>query len=220
MNRIFKRFKTRNTFLILFVLAYNSLFSQSNTISQAIDPHVFMDVDTWETHIGDLSINEVMHGDSVVWEMETLNKPFWEKEGVKWFRQEVILPKKFEGLDVVLHIHTSPSAEVYINGLRSFIASGYSGKGILSFAAKAGEKYSIQVKCKNGTYNSRFYNAQLVGMPEGYGKFISSFSIQPPGDGDNISQWKFKMKADDMASQIAFKDIEWDDRKAVKRWLG
>ena len=139
MNRIFKRFKTRNTFLILFVLAYNSLLSQSNTISQAIDPHVFMDVDTWETHIGDLSINEVMHGDSVVWEMETLNKPFWEKEGVKWFRQEVILPKKFEGLDVVLHIHTSPSAEVYINGLRSFIASGYSGKGILSFAAKAGE---------------------------------------------------------------------------------
>jgi len=220
MIKIVKGFKASISLVTVFIIGCIPLFSQSTSIIQTSDSHPIVDINTWEAHKGDLSIDEVMVENPSLWTTENLNVPFWEKGGVKWFKQQVTIPNKFEGLDVVLHIHVSPSVEVFINGKKSFSASGYSGRGVLAYSAKAGEKFNIQLKCKNGNYNSRFYNAQLVGMPKGYGKFLSSFSIPAPKSGIDILHWKFKMKASDNASQTEFNDTDWADRKAGDKWKG
>ena len=131
-----------------------------------------------------------------------------------------MVPKNLEGLDLILYINVSPSATVYVDGKELFKCSGYSGRGVLALSAKAGDKYTIQIKTRNGGYNSRFYNARIDGMPEGYGDFLSSFSIGSPKGGIPIMDWKFKIKADDKASQIGFDDSKWEDRKTGKGWEG
>lgn len=214
--------KIKNSLLLILcsLLANLSITGQENSIIQPIDPHPFIEINTWQAHEGDLSIDEVLAENPSLWKSENLNIPFWKKNEIKWFKQEVIIPKKLEGLDLILRIHVSPSADVFINGEKSFHSSGYHGDGILTYAAKAGDKYTIQIKCKNGNYNSRFYNAQLIGMPLGYGDFINSFNIHPPKNGIPITGWKFKMKASDTASKTIFDDSNWDIRNTGDRWQG
>ncbi len=207
--------------LIVILIIYSSnIFGQSEIITQQLEPHPYLEINEWYAHEGELTIEEVMKDNPSIWKPEKLNIPFWEKNGIKWFKQNVIIPKTLAMLDVILHIHVDPSAIVYIDGKELFTARGYSGKGLLSVSAKAGEKYSIQIKSKNGSLNSRFYNARLVGMPVGYGRFLSSFSFTPPKDGISITKWKYKMKADDDASQVGFNDSDWEERNTVDRWQG
>ncbi len=205
---------------IIFAISINMLVAQSNNLTQEVEPHPYLEINEWYAHEGDLSIKEVLADNPIIWKTENLNVPYWEKQGIKWFKQEVQIPKHLIGLDLILHIHVDPSAIVYVNGKELFAAREYFGKGFLSANAKAGEKYLIQVKTKNGGYNSRFYNARIVGMPKGYGHFLSSFSIQPPKDGLAITDWKFKMKGEDEASEISFNDSDWDDRKSGNGWRG
>ena len=206
--------------LAISVIAFSSLFADDKTITQELEPHPYLEISEWYAHIGDLTMDEVVANNPSIWNIEKLNVPNWEKQGIKWFKQEVVIPKNLEGLDVILYIHVDPSGTVYVDGKELFRANEYFGKGVLSISAKAGEKYSIQVKTKNGGYNSRFYNSRLVGMPNGYGRFLSSFSIKQPKDGIAITDWKFKMKADDKSSQIGFDDSDWDIRKSGNGWRG
>ncbi len=206
--------------LALVFTSINIIIAQPNIITQELDPHPYLEINEWFAHKGELSIKEVMADDPSIWKLEKLNVPNWEKQGIKWFKQEIEIPKSLNGLDVILHIHVSPSGTVFVDGKELFNASGYSGKGVLSFSAKSGEKYSIQIKTKNGGYNSRFYNARIVGMPKGYGKFLSSFSITPPKDGNSITDWKYKFKGDDKASLTEFDDSKWEIRKTGKSWQG
>ncbi len=189
-------------------------------IIQELEPHPYLEINEWLAHEGELTIQEVMKDNSSIWKKENLNIPFWDKQGIKWFKQEVIIPKSFEGLDIILHFHVSPSATVYVDGKELFQVSGYRNKAVLTYAAKTGKKYSIQIKSRNGNYNSRFFNARLVGMPVGYGEFLSSFDIQAPKTGNILNDWKFKMKANDDASQMNFDDSNWEERKLNNSWRG
>lgn len=205
----------------LFVFITLSLnFAQTKIITQELEPHPFMEINEWSAHEGDLTIKEVLEDNPSIWVTENLNVPYWEKQGIKWFKQEVVIPKNLEGFDVILYIHVDPSGTVFVDGKELFIATEYFGKGVLSLSAKAGKKYSIQIKTKNGGYNSRFYNARMVGMPIGYGRFLSSFSIMPPKDGVVINDWKFKMKAVDKSAQVGFDDSNWEMRKSGNGWRG
>ena len=205
--------------LILLFIS-QTVFAQEKIIIQPLDPHPFMEIKEWYAHKGDLSIDEVRKNNLSIWKMETLNVPNWEKNGIKWFKNEFVVPEKLEGLDLILYINVSPSATVYVDGKELFKCSGYSGRGVLALSAKAGSKYTIQIKTKNGGYNSRFYNARIDGMPVGYGDFLSSFSIGSPKGGIPIMDWKFKIKADDKASQPGFDDSKWEDRKTGNGWEG
>ncbi len=207
--------------LQIFVLAtVNILFAQPVTITQELEPHPYLEINEWYAHKGDLTIEEVLSNNPSIWAIEKLNIPNWEKQGIKWFKQEVEIPSNLAGYDVILYIHVDPSATVYVDGKEVFTANGYNGKGVLSLSAKAGEKHSIQVRTKNGGYNSRFYNARIVGMPVGYGKFLSTFRILPPKTGIAIDNWKFKMKAGDSASQLDFDDSGWEERTSGNGWRG
>lgn len=175
------------------VLLFTShLIAQKELITQTLESHPYVEINEWYAHEGDLPLKTVMGKNLGLWETEKLNKPFWEKNGIKWFKQDIEIPENLAGLDVVLHVNVAPQATVYINGERLFEAKGYSGKGIVSLSAKAGEKYSIQIKSINGGYNSRFYNARLVGMPTGYGRFLNSLTFSMPEEGMGITDWKYK----------------------------
>lgn len=212
--------KLLNPIFIIGILLNFQLFAQPEIAIQYFEPHPFLEILEWNSHEGDLSIEEVMTDNPSIWKIEKLNIPFGENSGVKWFKQNIEIPINFEGLDVILHLHVSPSAIVYVNGKELFTAIEYSGRGVLALSAKSGEKYSLQVKSKSGGHSSRFLNARLVAMPTGYGRFLSSFSIVPPKDGLVITDWKFKMQADDEASQIDFDDSDWEVRKSGDSWSG
>ena len=204
--------------LIVILIIYNpGIYGQSEIITQQLEPHPYLELNEWYAHEGDLTIEEIMKDNPSIWKTEKLNVPFWEKKGIKWFKQDIVIPKDLESLDVILHIHVDPSAIVYVDGKQLFTSHGYSGKGILSLSAKTGEKYSIQIRSKNGNLNSRFYNARLVGMPAGYGRFISSFSLNPPKSGVAIGNWKYKINADDDVSQAGFNDSEWIINKSGEK---
>lgn len=208
-------------YLVLTLFFWTMILSaQKDTIVQKSESHPYLEIEQWQAHEGDLTLKEVLADTPQLWKPETLNKPFWEKNGIKWFKQEVIVPKYLAGYDLVLHINVSPQAQVYVNGRELFLASGYSGKGILAEAAKEGEKYTIQIKTKNGNYNSRFYNARITGMPRGYALFMSGLNFPLPVEGVDVVDWKFKHKANDKASEIAFDDSSWEERSAGKSWRG
>ena len=217
---MFKIKSIRKIILTVLLIAVYNLNAQEKIITQKLEPHPYVEIPEWYAHEGNLSIKDVMADNPAIWKIEKLNVPFWEPNGIKWFKQEVVIPRELDGLDVVLYIHVDPSAIVYVDGKKLFNAVEYSGKALLSGSAKAGEKYSIQVKSINGGYNSRFYNARLVGMPVGYGKFLSTFSVVPPKNGLPLVKWKFKMKADDEAAQVGFDDSSWEERTTGNGWRG
>jgi Calcineurin-like phosphoesterase len=208
------------TIQIFILLTISMIYAQQNTIIQELETHPFLEINEWYAHEGELSIQEVLSENPSIWKKEKLNVPFWEKQGTKWFKQDVKIPERLAALDLILHIHADPSAIVFVNGEELFSAEEYFNKGVLSINAKSGTKYSIQVKTKNGNYNSRFYNARIVGMPGGYGEFHSSFSLKQLGDGIALDKWKFKKGADDSASQLGFNDSEWVERKSGNGWSG
>ena len=207
--------------LVFFVLLFaNGLIAQNKTFVQTLEPHPYIALNEWYAHKGDLSLAQVAKHKPKLWKIEALNVPFWEKGGVKWFKQQVIIPKSLAGFDVVLHINVDPEAEVYVDGKSLFKVRGYSGKGVLALSAKEGTTFNIQIRSVNGGYNSRFYNARLVGMPVGYGRFIKVSNFQESKNGLEISQWKYGHKAKDESAQIAFEDLAWDERKTSNSWRG
>ncbi len=196
------------------------LVAQSNLIIQEIEPHPFLEINEWFAHEGELTIEEVLVNNPSLWHKEKLNVPYWEKEGYKWFKKDIKIPEYLIGFDLILHIHVDPSASVYVDGKMLFTVKGYSGKGYLSPTIKKDGKYSIQIKSKNGDYNSRFFNARIVGMPIGYGNFLQSFSLKQPGEGLFIKEWKMKMHAEDNSSNVAADDSKWKTWETGNGWRG
>ena len=218
--------KKNKIFLVAIVLAilfYSHLIAQPDKIFQPLYPHPVIELNEWFVHSGDLTISEVLENKPSIWENETLNNEWWEKGAIKWFKKEIIIPKEFEGLDVILHINVDPSGIVYINGNKLFHSHGKSGRGVLVESAKAGQKFHIAVKAQNGGYNCRFYRADLVGMPEGYGqliKVISDFKQLKPPAGISLADWKWKLVADDKAALPSFNDENWESAKTGDSWSG
>jgi Calcineurin-like phosphoesterase/Purple acid Phosphatase, N-terminal domain len=208
------------SFQILVFVSIDILVAQSNTTIQAPDPHPSIEINRWYLHEGDLTLKEVLADNPQIWKLKNLNSSNKESQGTKWFKHDVKIPDYLKGLDLILHIKVDPSAIVYLNGEEIFTTIENYGRGVLLPSAKAGEKYSLQVKVIDGDYSSRFYYAKIVGMPKGYAHFLSAFSIPHPKEGIAISDWKFQMGADNSASEIDFIDSEWKDRKSGKGWTG
>ncbi len=203
---------------LIIILPLNILVAQSNITTQKLNPHPSLEIDTWYIHEGDLTIEDVLADNPSIWKLENLNALHLEKPGTKWYKQKVQIPNYLTGLDLILHIHIEPSAIVYLNGVKLFTTTEYFSKVFLSSSAKVGEKFFIQVKTKKTNNNDLFYSAKIIGMPKGYGHFLSSFSITPPKDGFTISDWKFRMGVDDSAAQLEFNDSEWEERKSGNGW--
>ncbi len=178
---------------VLIVLHYNLIPAQTDQVIQSIYPHPVTELTEWFVHSGDLAPDQVIEHDPSLWQNETLNNEWWEEELVKWFKTEVVIPEELEGLDVILHINVAPSGTVYVNGDKLFHVSGKNGRAVLVKSARAGQPFKIAVRAQNGGYNCRFYRADLVGMPAGYGRFLevmTSFSQMKPGAGKKLENWQ------------------------------
>ena len=106
--------KVIKAILITILLTSKLLQAQEKTITQPLEPPPYMEIMEWLAHEGDLDMNEVIADNPAIWHKEKLNIPYWEKNGIKWFKQEVIIPDVFEGLDVILKIDVDPSAIVFV----------------------------------------------------------------------------------------------------------
>ena len=208
--------------MILFI-SIGQLKAESEPVIQTGYPHPVVELKEWLVHSGDLAMDKVFANNPSIWEEETLNHEWWEKGAIKWFKKEVIIPEELVGLDVMLHINVEPSGEVYVDGKKLFSAYQKSGSGVLMRSAEANRKYIVAVKAQQNGYNCRFYMADLVGMPAGYGNLaeaITEFKKLKPPAGIKIDTWKRKLLADDQAAQPLFNDNDWESVKTSDRWSG
>ncbi len=208
---------------VLMILVYTQVFAQSDQIIQPLYPHPDIELNEWFVHAGDLTLDKVFENDPSLWQKETLNNEWWEKGLIKWFKKELVIPEELDGLDVILHINVAPSGIVYVNGNELFHAGEKSGRCVLVESAKANQKFEIAVKAQNRRYNCRFYRADLIGMPEGYGKFlrvIKDFNKLKPPAGKKIENWKRKLYVDDRVALASSLDKDWEPVKTGDSWSG
>ncbi len=208
---------------VLIILFYNQIFAQSDQIIQPLYPHPVIELNEWLVHSGDLTLNKVFENNPSLWQNETLNNEWWEKGLIKWFKKEVVIPEELDGLDVILHINVAPSGIVYVNGNKLFNAGEKSGRCVLVESAKINQKFEIAVKAQNQGYNCRFYRADLIGMPKGYGKFlrvIKDFNKLKPPAGRKIENWKRKLYVDDEVALASYIDKNWESVKTGDSWSG
>ncbi len=196
--------------------------AQNKITTQPITPHPIVELDLWQIHTGDLSVDEVFNADSnVQWDPETINNVWWEKNLVKWYKKEVTIPKSFAGKDILMEFRVDPIGIIYVDGKRVFQASQYSGNAMLVTNAKAGKKYTIAVRAQNLTYNCSFYQADLIAMPHGYAQFYDAKGkLHLHTTGVGIGKWKRKMYASDEVSEPSYDDIDWEEITTVDRWEG
>ena len=161
--------------MILFISG-GQLEAQSEPVIQTNYPHPVLELNEWLVHSGDLAIDKVFADDPSIWEEETLNHEWWEKGSIKWFKKEVTIPEELEGLDVILCINVEPSGEVYVDGKKLFAAHSKSGSGVLMRSVEAHREFVVAVKAQQNGYNCRFYMADLVGMPAGYGNLAEAIT--------------------------------------------
>ena len=209
--------------LMILFISNSQLEAQPESVVQTNYPHPVVELKEWLVHSGDLAIDKVFADNPSIWEEETLNHEWWEKGLIKWFKKEVVIPEELDGLDVILHINVAPSGIVYVNGNKLFNAGGKSGKGVLVESAKVNQKFEIAVKAQNQGYNCRFYMADLVGMPEGYGqlvKAISDFKQLKPPAGISLVEWKRKLYVDDEVALASSIDKDWESVKTGDSWRG
>jgi len=209
--------------LMILFISNSQLEAQPESVVQTNYPHPVVELKEWLVHSGDLAIDKVFADNPSIWEEETLNHEWWEKGLIKWFKKEVVIPEELDGLDVILHINVAPSGIVYVNGNKLFNAGGKSGKGVLVKSAKVNQKFEIAVKAQNQGYNCRFYMADLVGMPEGYGqlvKAISDFKQLKPPAGISLVEWKRKLYVDDEVALASSIDKDWESVKTGDSWRG
>ncbi|NOY38222.1 MAG: hypothetical protein GXO83_11700, partial [Chlorobi bacterium] len=187
--------------ILLVIMRYRGV-AEGSPVIQTLYPHPVIELNKWLVHTGDLTTDKVFENNPNLWQTETLNHEWWEKGLVKWFKREVVIPDKFAGKDVILYIHVSPSGKVFVNGKELFLADEKHGRGVLALSAKAGSKFEVAVRAQNSGYNCRFYRADLVGMPPGYGNLVQTlqkYAAMSPGNGLAINQWKWKKNASDAA---------------------
>ncbi|MCK5820542.1 MAG: metallophosphoesterase family protein [Bacteroidales bacterium] len=208
--------------IIPFVLSVR-LGAQTEPVIQTNYPHPVIVLNEWLVHTGDLTIDQVYESNPSIWQNETLNNEWWEDNSIKWFKKEVVIPEDFDGLDIILLVNVAPVGTVYVDGKKIFQAGERSGRGVLVESAKAGQRFEIAVKAQNGGYNCRFYMADLIGMPAGYGKLvkaIDNLKIRKPQAGIKLESWKRDFLADDDAALPSYNDENWELIKISDSWSG
>ncbi len=127
------RFKPMlNRIILIFVIMISSLFAQKEIITQPIVPHPIMELHVWQVHTGNLDVDEVFNASSnSVWQTETINHVWWEKNLVKWYKKEIVIPEEFNGRDILMEFRVDPVGVIFVNGKKLFQASQYNGNAIL-----------------------------------------------------------------------------------------
>jgi len=210
------------TFIFWFAFSASSP-AQNKIITQPLDPLPVLELTEWQVFEGDLKPEDVFNSSQISWAKETLNNEWWEKGKVKWFKRTVTIPQEMANADVILNIRVAPQADVYLDGHDFFKASQRNGRGVLVEAAEAGKSFTIALRAQNGNYNCRFYHADLVAMPRGYAKLLTSllgFSELKPGPGIAVKEWKRKLLAGSDAAIPGFDDTNWEKVSTGDRWSG
>ncbi|MDH5605091.1 MAG: hypothetical protein OEY51_14170, partial [Cyclobacteriaceae bacterium] len=199
------------TFLLITITRPFCSFSQQPSYTQTNYPHPVIELKEWMMHKGNPAIENI-HAKKLKWVAQTLNSEWWEKNEVRWFKKTFTLSKELEGLDVILDIKVTPGATVFIKRGQAWENYGANTPILLLSEARAGQEISLAVKAQNGNYNCRFYQADLTGMPVGYGQYIqalASFRSLRPGNGLQVKEWKRKVRAVPEASREDFDDSQW-----------
>ena len=220
-NRYNKQKNAIRLVIFLLLISFN-FYAQNKIITQPIDPHPIIELDIWQAHSGDLGVDEVFEPTNLgKWIEERINKVWWEKNSVKWYKTEVTIPPSFAGTDILMEFRVDPVGVIYVDGKKLFQASQYNGSAILVQNAKAGTKFTIAVRTQNFTNNCSFFQADLIGMPNGYAQFFNSKSkLSLNSSGVSITNWKRKLFADDEASRTSYDDSNWESITVGDRWEG
>ena len=207
----------------IFALLFGFQARAGQVTVQPLLTHPTVKILKWQVHDGDLAVKKVFSKSKRGWKNQTLNHEWWGKGRVKWFRQTVQLPKKFAGKDVVLKLYSDPPGEIYIDGKKAGRSVRDAGRLILMRQAVAGKKFELAVRITCGGYNARFYQADLVAFPAGYGDFLEKFlklGVLHPGNGMEISSFKWKFMGPNDAYRPDFDDSAWDSVHTGDRWEG
>jgi len=207
----------------LFLARMHAGEKRDQLIEQPFDPHPVIELLKWQVHDGDLAVKEVFSKSQKAWRHETLNHEWWGDRTVKWFRREVTIPAEFEGRDVVLLLRVDDAGEVFRDGEKFFHAGRTTGRDVLMTSAKSGEKFALAVRATNHGYSGRFFQADLVAYPAGYGRFIQvirEIEKLKPGPGMKIAQMRRKVSAPDEAATPDYDDHDWETVFTGDSWEG
>ncbi|MCA9731967.1 MAG: metallophosphoesterase [Deferribacteres bacterium] len=212
--------------LLLFLLQFLNASSgekKQAIITQPFDPHPYFELFEWQVYHDDLSVDDVFSEKSEGWETETLNRRWQGEKKIKWYRTEVTIPKKFKGKDVVFILRVDGDGTVYMDGEQIFTAGQRFGRKAILKPAEGGEKFIVAVRVGKHGYDTRLFQADLVGMPSGYADFIAAadkVNKLQPGSGIEITNFRYKMSASDDAVKNEFDDSDWEQTTTRKSWPG
>ncbi len=207
----------------LTVILVRTGFGDPAQIVQPVNPQPVRELTEWSVHTGDLPVTKVFAHSPSLWKKETLNHEWWEKGLVKWFKRDFTVPKEMAGRDVIFTVATTGRLEIYADGKKLYGPGGEKSRVVLTRFAKAGQKFTLAVKLVNNGYSCRFYQADMVGMPAGYGDFmetVKKISALSPGQGLSLTTWKWKKNASDDAALPTFDDTGWKKLKSGENWQG
>ncbi len=216
----------KNIFLILILLTAPALFlgAQEKTVVQPVDPQPVVEMLKWNVHVGDLPLKDVLSAQPSLWKRQPLGVIWWEKNQVRWFKQQFTVPPEMAGRDLIFYAATSARGLlVYANGRKIIDTPGAEARGVLTRFAKAGQKIIIAVRTQNDDYSCRFYQADVVGMPPGYGdlmKTLDAYYALSTGTGLTVNPWKWKKNGPEQASGRSFNDSRWETTTSGDNWQG
>ena len=210
--------------LIFFLLCLAPAAAQQKTVVQPPDPQPVVEMLKWNMHVGDLSLKEVFSRSPSLWQRAPLGLRWWEKGQVRWFKQQFTVPPAMAGRDIIFRAATTARGlQVYVNGREIIRTAGSEAQGVVVRSAVAGKKYIMAVRTQNDDYSCRFYQADMVGMPAGYGDLMETlqrYAALSPGNGLAVTRWKWKKNAPDKAAQPSFSDASWETTTTGTSWPG
>ncbi|NOY79274.1 MAG: metallophosphoesterase family protein [Calditrichaeota bacterium] len=225
MFRFKKHWLSAGMLILAIALESSGVFSGESTKirTQPLETHPILKVKEWQVHDGDLSVKKVFSRSNRGWKNETLNHAWWGKGHVKWFRQTVKMPENFAGKDIILKLYSDPVGAIYVNGKKAGVSARGSGRLVLVRNARAGQKFKLAVRIACSGYNARFYQADVVAFPPGYGNLLEKLlrvEALRPGNGMEITGFKWKFMGPPEAFRVDFDDSAWDSVRSHDRWEG
>ncbi len=200
------------------------LGAQEKTVVQPLDPQPVYEILKWNMHVGDLTHKQAFSEQPSLWKEQPLGRIWWEKDQVRWFKQQFTVPPEMEGRDLIFYgATTARGLQVYVDGREIIHTGGSEGRGVLTRWARPGQKFTIAVRAQNDHYSCRFYQADVVGMPPGYGDLMETlekYYALNTGGGMNLPTWRWKKNGPDKASSPSFDDSRWETVHNGDSWPG
>jgi len=217
----FVKFKRSLSFLILILIHFH-LSAQKNIRIQPVVPYPLMELNNWQSHLGDLRVDQVFDTPSKIkWQTESIGNIWRGKGKVKWFKKEITLPDSFKRKDILMQFRVSSRSLVYVNGKELFSCDESYGDEILAINAKPGTKYTIAVKTQDFNRGCTFIQADLIALTHGYEQlFHSKEKLKMNTAGISVKNWKRRLFTPDDASDPSFDDSGWEDIIIADRWEG